>query len=97
MERHLDENDELMVAGDPKAQAHFDELEREGIIRRIDWTPPDESGQVSPVYERVPDGERVRAIFDVLERDGLVVRTGQFRHGEPVYVAARFARPQSVC
>ena len=30
---------------------------------------------------------QVKAIFDELERDGLICRTGQFRDGWPLYVA----------
>lgn len=41
------------------------------------------------------DGERLRqvqAIFDELERDGLICRTGQLRDGWPLYVTTDKSR-----
>jgi DNA-binding PadR family transcriptional regulator len=39
-------------------------------------------GKDSPIPE-----DQVQAIWDELERDGLICRTGQLRDGAPVYIA----------
>lgn len=87
------EDGELMTPGDSVAAHYFAELEREGYIRRVDWTVPDKNGQVWPVYEEI---DIVQECLDLWERNGLVVRTGEFRNGKPVYVGARFAPPKPV-
>ena len=82
---HPFDDDELAVAGDARTQAYFEELERAGVIRRVDWTMPDMLGHVMPVYQRVPEPDIVKEAFDRLEREGKIHRTGEFRNGEPVY------------
>lgn len=93
-EADIKDDDELMFATDPRTQLLFADLEREGEIRRVDWTRPDRKGRVFPCYERVPPRERVQAILDSLERDGLIVRDG-LRRGKPVYTAACNVRRKS--
>jgi hypothetical protein len=88
---HYFSYDDLMAAADPVVQRFFDELERVGYIRRIDRTPPDERQQVFPTYELVTRMHLIEECFDDLERDGKIVRTGEYRDGKPVYIDARFA------
>ena len=93
----MNDDNELLCAGDPQAQAHFQNLERQGKLWRTgEVYHSDCDGRSYPIYTTTPPKpprrilKLIQARLDALERQGVIERTGESKRGcdgrlQPVY------------